>query len=518
MSAHASFHDFRERAIRATADPRLQVALDRSTLNSRVARQRVIDELPDAEAQRDHLKLIRAATLANLVEYLEQFERNAIAAGAHVHWARDAAEATRIVTDIATQHGATMAVKSKSMASEEIHLNDALRDAGVEPVETDLGEWIVQLAGEPPAHIIGPALHKTRDQIAELFSKEVGRQLDPDDIPTMTAEARRLLRQKFLDAGIGISGANLGIAETGTVVLVTNEGNGRMVTSLPPVHVAVMGIEKVCPTWDHAAAWLELLARSSTGQPLSVYTTAVTGPAQPDDPDGPQEVHIVLLDNGRSEIASTNYVEILQCIRCGACLNACPVYQEIGGHTYGHTYSGPIGAVLVPLLFGLEKHAALPHASSLCGACLEVCPSRIDLPRMLLDLRAEVAEKKYVSGPERTLETGIARLLTHQHLFGFLTSMGRVFQRPLVRGRQLWVPRRINPAGERQLPSLAPRSFHALWADLEHEGANGEPPASEAERPRRWKRLRTIVIGVVAGVTISLWRAKKVGEGDDDES
>ncbi len=522
MSAHASFHDFRERAIRATADPQLQSALDRATLNSRVGRQRVIDELPDAEAQRDHLKQIRAATLAHLADYVEEFERNAIAAGAYVHWARDAAEANRIVTDIARQHGATMAVKSKSMASEETHLNVALREAGVEPVETDLGEWIVQLAGEPPAHIIGPALHKTRQQIAELFSHEVGRTLDPDDIPTLTAEARRLLREKFLEAGIGISGANIGIAETGTVILVTNEGNGRMVTSLPPVHVAVMGIEKVCPTWDDAAVWLELLARSATGQPLSVYTTAVTGPARPDDPDGPREVHIVLLDNGRSQIAGTNYVEVLQCIRCGACLNACPVYQEVGGHTYGHTYSGPIGAVLVPLLFGLEEHAALPHASSLCGACLEACPSRIDLPRMLLDLRAEVAEKKYVSGPERTLETGIARLLAHQRLFGFLTNTGRIFQRPLVRGRQLWVPRRVNPAGERQLPSLAPRSFHALWADLEHDDSNGDGSPSEAERPRRWRRLRNIVIGVVAGVTISLWRAKKVGEGegevDDDES
>ncbi len=392
----ATFPEFRERAIKAIGDPQLQRAIDGATLNFRTGRETALAELPDADALRDHFKAIRSATLARLADHLETFERQATAAGAIVHWARDAAEARDIVIGIARQHGVDLAVKSKSMATEEIHLNRALDEAGITPVETDLGEWIIQLAGETPSHIVGPALHKTREQVADLFSREVGRPLPPDDIPGLTAEARRILREKFLAAGIGISGANLGVAETGSIVLVTNEGNGRLVTSAPPVHVAVMGIEKIAPTWDDAAVWLQLLARSSTGQPLSIYTTAITGPARADDPDGPREVHIVLLDNGRSRQLGTQYEEVLQCIRCGACLNICPVYQEVGGHSYGHAYSGPIGAVLVPVMFGLEEHAALPHASSLCGACLDVCPARIDLPRMLLALRAEEAERHQI--------------------------------------------------------------------------------------------------------------------------
>jgi L-lactate dehydrogenase complex protein LldF len=355
------------------------------------------------------------------------------------------------------------------MATEEIQLNNALLAAGVTPVETDLGEWILQLAGEPPYHIIAPAIHKTRDQVAALFVEETGAPLPDDDIPTLTATARRELRQRFLDAGMGISGGNIAVAETGSIVLVTNEGNGRMISSLPPVHVAVIGIEKITPTWNDAAAWLALLARSATGQPLSIYTTVITGPARPGDPDGPEEVHVILLDNGRSRLLGTAYEEVLQCIRCGACLNICPVYREAGGHAYASPYSGPIGAVITPLLFGLENFPALPHASTLCGACRDVCPVRIDLPRMLLELRAEEVRNGLASATESALEKGAAFVLGHERLMKLGRGMLELGQRPLVTNGQLQLPAALNPARERRLPALAPRSFHQLWQELQDE-------------------------------------------------
>ncbi|NDJ76034.1 MAG: iron-sulfur cluster-binding protein [Chloroflexi bacterium] len=474
---NVTFYDFRKSAAKAVNDPNLQRAVDGATLRFRTHRAEALAELPDSDALRDHLKAIRAATLACLADHLETFERNAQAAGAHVHWARDAADAQRIVVEIAQQHDADLVVKSKSMATEEIHLNDALLAAGIEPVETDLGEWIIQLAGEPPSHIIGPALHKTRQQVAELFNRKLGTNFTGDDIPGMTEQARRVLREKFLSASIGISGVNVAVAETGSIVLVTNEGNGRMVTSAPPVHIAVMGLEKLAPTWDDAAVWLSLLGRSATGQPLSIYTATITGPAQADDPDGPQEVHIVLLDNGRSALLGGKYEEILQCIRCGACLNICPVYQEVSGHAYGSPYSGPIGAVITPLLFGLEEYEALPHASSLCGACLDVCPARIDLPRMLLELRADEVEQRIIPRQERLLEGSAAWVLGRPRLFRFLTGLGRFFQRPLARNGSLRLPRGLNPARDRQLPALAPRSFRELWDD----GLSANDATSEEE-------------------------------------
>jgi L-lactate dehydrogenase complex protein LldF len=454
---------FRTAAAEAIADPVLKSAFEGATHKFFYDRLTALDALPDVEALRDHLKAVRSATLARLAEHLETFEANAQAAGAHVHWARTADDANRIVTGIAQQHGVQLAVKSKSMASEEIHLNAALQAAGVEPVETDLGEWIIQLAGEPPSHIIVPAIHKTRGQVAELFNRETGEALDGDDIPGMTAVARRALREKFLAAGIGISGANLGVAETGSVVLVTNEGNGRMVSGAPPVHVAVMGIEKLAPNWDDAAAWLALLARSSTGQHLSVYTTVITGPRRPGDLDGPEEFHIVLLDNGRSRLIGTRYEEILQCIRCGACLNVCPVYRTSGGHAYRSPYSGPIGAVITPLLFGLEDYEALPHASSLCYACLDVCPVRIDIPRMLLALREDEVDEAIPAWWERVLERAVAAAFAQPRVYRWGAGAGRIFQRPLVRDGGLDLPNVVNPFGERRLPSLAKRSFRDMW-------------------------------------------------------
>jgi L-lactate dehydrogenase complex protein LldF len=428
------------------------------------AHNQALAELPGSGVLRDHLKAIRSTTLARLADHLEEFERNALATGAEVHWARDSDEACSIVTGIAQNHEVTLVAKTKSMATEEIRLNQALESAGISPVETDLGEYIIQLAGESPFHIIAPAIHKTRAQVAELLSDAAGQAL-PDDIPRLTAEARRLLREKFLEAGIGITGANIGIAETGSIVLVTNEGNAEMVTSLPPVHVVVMGIEKIAPTWDGSAAWLALLARSATGQPLSVYTTAITGPARPEDADGPQEVHIILVDNKRSAYVGTTYEEVLQCIRCGSCLNVCPVYREAGGHAYGSPYSGPIGAVISPLLYGLEEYEALPQASSLCGACLDVCPVRIDLPRMLLELRAEEVDERILPWRDRVAEEAAAFILGHERLMRWTTGVLRILQRPFARKGHLNISDRFNPISPRRLPMLAKKSFRDIWRE-----------------------------------------------------
>ncbi len=465
MSAQgSSFRQFRQSATIAIEDVRLQGALSGATGRFAAARAAALADVPEVEAMRDHLKAIRAATLANLAEHLATFERNAEASGAQVHWARDGAEASRIVLEIARRHEARLVAKSKSMVTEEIGLNQALLDSGIEPVETDLGEWIIQLAAEPPYHIIAPAIHKTRAQVADLFHEVTGEPM-ADDIPHLTAVARRLLRQKFLSADVGVSGANLAVAETGSVVLVTNEGNGRMVTSLPRVHVAVLGIEKIAPTWDEAAVWLSLLARSATGQPLSIYTTAITGPARPADPDGPEEVHVVLVDNGRSHLLNTHYEEVLQCLRCGACLNVCPVYRAAGGHAYGSPYSGPIGAVISPLLFGLAEYEALPHASSLCGACKDVCPVRIDLPRMLLQLRADEVAQGILPAPETLAERAAAALMSHAGLWEAGMRLLRWGQRPFLHNDHLQLP--LNLAGERQLPTLPPKSFRQMWRDGE---------------------------------------------------
>ncbi len=472
---NATLPQFRRRATIAIDDIRLQSALKYAADRYVDHRLQAWADFPDLEALRDHFKSIRAATMAELAHHLERFESNAQAAGAQVHWAGDAAEACRIVTGIARQHGVDLITKSKSMSTEEIWLNESLTAAGITPVETDLGEWILQLAGEPPFHIIGPAMHKTQAQVAELFSQEIGEALPPDDVPRLTAVARRLLREKFLAAGMGVTGANIGVAETGSIVLVTNEGNAEMVTSLPPVHAVVMGIEKIARNWDDAAAWLSLLARSATGQSLSVYTTVITGPARPTDPDGPQEVHIILLDNGRSQLVGGPYEEVLQCIRCGACLSVCPVYRAAGGQAYGNPYSGPIGAVIGPLLFGLDHYGALPQASSLCGACLEACPVRIDLPGMLVALREEEVEKKLIPWPERAAEQLAGRILAHERLMVWASRLLRLLQRPFIRHGRLRVPRRLDPMGSRRLPALAQRSFRDMWEkDLKNQGRGNQ--------------------------------------------
>ncbi len=461
----STIKQFRSRSYIAIEDIRLQGALEGATGRFRSHRDEALAEFPNSDQLRDHFKAIRSKSLANLAQHLEEFERMAQGAGSQVHWARDSAEACQIIAGICEERGVELVTKTKSMATEEISLNRSLSEKGITPVETDLGEWIIQLAKESPYHIIAPAIHKTKDQVAELFSQEAGQPLPSDDISRLTAEARKMLREKFLAAGLGVTGANIGVAESGSIVLVTNEGNAEMVTGLPPVHVVVMGIEKIAPTWDDAAAWLALLARSATGQPLSVYTSVITGPAKPEDADGPEEVHIIILDNGRSQLIGGEYEEVLQCIRCGACLNICPVYREAGGHAYGSPYSGPIGAVISPLLFGLEDYSALPQASSLCGACLDVCPVRIDLPRMLLALRNQEVEQKLLPWPERTLENAAAFVLRHQHLTEWTSRLLRILQRPFQKDGVIRLPDRLHPAGQRSLPALAAKPFRDLWKD-----------------------------------------------------
>ncbi|WP_374689758.1 LutB/LldF family L-lactate oxidation iron-sulfur protein [Promineifilum sp.] len=391
MSLTAPNVSFFERVEDALGNDFQRRAFDRASTRFTTLRRDALAALPEAEAIRDRARLIRAHTISRLDSYLEQFAAAVEAAGGHVHWAEDAEAASRYVVEIAQAAGVRLAVKSKSMVTEEIHLNRALETAGVRVVESDLGEYIIQLAGETPSHIITPVIHKTKEECGAILHEKTGAPLT-DEPAEMTAAVREQMRRIFLSAGMGISGVNFGVAETGAICLVTNEGNGRMTTTLPRVHVAVMGIERLVPTLADLGVMLQVLARSATGQQLTVYTNLVTGPRRPDEPDGPDEMHVVLVDNGRSRVLAGEMAEILYCIRCGACLNACPVYREIGGHAYGSVYPGPVGAVLTPALGGIEAWSDLPQASTLCGACREVCPVRIDIPRMLLALRREADE------------------------------------------------------------------------------------------------------------------------------
>ncbi|NJD26369.1 MAG: lactate utilization protein [Betaproteobacteria bacterium] len=340
---------------------------------------------------------IRRRVVDDLDVWLEIFEERARATGAEVLWARDGAEIRRHVLDIAARHGVTKAVKSKSMLSEEAGLNEALADAGIRPVETDLGEYIVQLAGEAPSHIIAPAVHKTIHEVEALFAAEHGRPLQARssaDIPAMAREAREVLRQHFLSADMGISGANFLIAETGSAALVTNEGNGRMVTTLPSVHVVITGIEKIVPTLEDFASLMRLLPRSATGQTISNYVSLLTGTRGAGDGEGPEKTVFILVDNGRAALAGSDFADMLRCIRCGACMNHCPVYFSLGGHAYGWVYPGPMGSVLTPLYTGIENALDLPHASTGCNQCGVVCPVEIPLPALMHRLREVQVERR----------------------------------------------------------------------------------------------------------------------------
>ena len=372
---------YKTRVAGALANRHLKTALERSTV--RMAGQRVVAmNATDGEQLRDQVRQMKEHVLRNWPELLEQLESNLTANGAQVHWAQEANDVNRIVVEIARRTNVQKVVKVKSMATEETHLNDALGRAGMQVVETDLGEYIIQLAGEPPSHIIAPVIHRRVEDIAELFQKELD--MPPTLDPQVICEvARTRLRREFLGADMGVSGANFAITETGTICIVTNEGNGRMSSSLPRIYVVVMGIEKLVPTVEDAFPQYQALCRSATGQQCSVYLSMTNGPRRPGDVDGPEEFHVILLDNGRVDMLAKGYGEALCCIRCGACLNVCPVYRAIGGHAYGSTYSGPIGAVISPLLHtDVTDVDALPYASSLCGACRDACPAKIDLPKL----------------------------------------------------------------------------------------------------------------------------------------
>ena len=458
----------RQSATQALGDRFLHEALDIATTKFITLRREAFGDFPEGERLRDRARAIKEATLQRLDEHLEKLVANVERLGGHVHFATTAEEARDVVLDIARRTGARMAVKSKSMATEEIHLNDALEAIGVTPVETDLGEYIIQLAHERPSHIIAPAIHKTKGQVAELFSRELKRPGLPADPEVLTKIAREELREKFLTADLGITGANFAVAETGTVVLVTNEGNGRMATSLPRVHIAVMGVEKVIPSMTDLAVFLAILAKSATGQKLSVYTTLVQGPRRPGELEGPEEFHLVLLDNGRiAQIAGT-LRESLYCLRCGACLNVCPVYRQIGGHAYGYTYPGPIGILLTAMLNGPGSVKELAHASSLCGACADACPVRIDIPRMLIELRRQVDEEHIAPWTERVLFKTFARLLVHPTLYRLGARIGRILQRPLIReGRIRALPFFFGRwTKTRDLPPVAARTFQERWREL----------------------------------------------------
>lgn len=377
---------FSANAARAQADADLQSALDKLQRDTRTGRQAIIARLPEFEALRDRAVAIKDHTLENLDHYLEKFEANVIDAGGHMHWCEDAAAARETILEICRAADAKIVGKGKSMVSEEIALNDFLIANGLEVVETDLGEYILQLREETPSHIVMPAIHLKKEQIAETF-RDHHTMLAPDrplnEPREMTEEARVRLREKFLAADVGITGANMLIAETGSVVVVTNEGNGDLTQTLPRIHIVIATIEKVVPRIDDALSILRILARSATGQEITSYTTFATGPRRTGDPDGPEEFHLVLLDNGRTKLLDGAFRDVLRCIRCGACQSACPVYGAVGGHAYGGVYGGPIGAVLTPALDGIENAWTLPEASSFCGSCEDVCPMRIPLPGLM---------------------------------------------------------------------------------------------------------------------------------------
>jgi L-lactate dehydrogenase complex protein LldF len=493
----ASTETFDRNARAALADAQLRGALRHATTLFGERRDAAIATVPDWEGARERARAVKEDTLLHLDRYLEEFTTNAERAGAQVHWARDAAEACEIIAAIAEKHAARTVVKSKSMASEEIHLNDALAARGIEPVETDLGEYIIQLAGETPSHIVVPAIHKTKAQIAALFAAKLG--IEPsDDVATLTAAARETLRRRFAEADLGVTGVNFAVAETGTILILENEGNARLTTSLPRAHVALMGIEKVIPRFADLEVFLQLLPRSGTGQGLTAYQSLITGTKPSEGDEGPEELHIVIMDNGRTRMLAHPITrQSLACIRCGACLNACPVYQQIGGHAYGSVYPGPIGAVITPQLFGIEGSSQLPYASSLCGACREVCPVKIDIPSLLLHLRAQVIERR--AGKRRVVERlafrAYAAVMARPRLFEWVANTIRRLQRlvgahdrirpdgvaaRLARPLRAWT-------GGRDLRPLAPQSFREQWrAGLSAEardstaGGRATPTASAA--------------------------------------
>jgi L-lactate dehydrogenase complex protein LldF len=466
--------DFDQKMHATLADARLQLAIYTSTGRLKDARENVVaaDALPDYQELRTQAHAVKQHAIDHLDHYLEQFQRSVEARGGHVTYAKDATEVADFVFSLAKARGARLIVKSKSMTTEEVDLNEHLERHGLESVETDFGEYLLQLAHERPYHIVAPALHMTRFDVAGILERSLHIPSEPV-IEKQAAIARVALREKFLAADIGISGANFLVADSGAVVVVENEGNARLSTSAPKIHIAIAGIEKVIPRARDLATFLKLLARSATGQPLSVYTSFLSGPRREGEIDGPDEFHVVLLDNGRTKVlADAGKRQSLYCIRCGACLNTCPVYRKIGGHSYPWVYSGPIGAILTPQFMGVAKEPALPFASSLCGACAEVCPVKIDIPKVLLELRQEVRTSEAARGQNR-MERLVFRifgwLVRHPRAYEMAGRMAAALARDSNGGWIGKVPALLNVGpvkawlSQRDLPPPPPRSFRQLW-------------------------------------------------------
>jgi L-lactate dehydrogenase complex protein LldF len=449
----------------AVHDKEMQSAVKSGTMNAHLRRIEAMyrHSVEHGEMMRQQAARAKRYALRNLPELLEQAEANLKANGVEVLWAIDAAEANQHVLDIARKHGVKRIIKSKSMLTEELALNDVLEASELEVVETDLGEFIIQINHEHPSHIVAPVIHKTKPSIRDIFVRELG-MTPTDDAQEMVSFARKHLREIFLSADMGISGGNFILAETGTLCLVTNEGNGRMVTEVPRVHVAMVGIEKVVATVEDYATLTQVLPRHGTGQNLTVYTHMVNGPRRPHESDGPEHVYVVLVDNGRSAMyANSTYAEALTCIRCGSCQNACPVYRSTGGNAYGWVYAGPIGAIVTPLLAGLENAKPLPNASSLCGACKQACPVDIDIPRMLLALRAELVDKGMT---ELKYDAGMRAWKLAMKSPGMFELGGRLARLGTNMGLDRVAP---NPLGEwkkhRDFPKFADQPFRQRWKE-----------------------------------------------------
>jgi L-lactate dehydrogenase complex protein LldF len=460
---------FKENAHRALGDAQLQKALRHVRFNFIDKRAKAAGALPEFDALRDNAREIKNHTLAHLDLYLEAYEERVRAAGGEVHYAETAEDARNLITEICRKAGARTVTKGKSMVAEEIGLNEHLEANGIEPVETDLGEYIIQLRHEPPSHIIAPSVHLTKEQVESDFRRahsDLPADRDLSEPTALLAEARGKLRQRFLAADVGITGANFLIAETGTSVIVTNEGNGDLTQILPKVHIVLASVEKITPTLEDVSQILRLLARSATGQDMSVYTTFSTGPRRPGDPDGPSEYHVVILDNGRTAMLGSDFEEMLRCIRCGACMNHCPVYHEVGGHAYGWVYPGPMGAVLTPSLIGIDKAGQLPNASTFCGRCEAVCPMRIPLPNMMRHWREREFEKHLSPATVRYGLGFWAFFAKRPKLYQWATgvAMRALGAAGRLRGRFRFLPLAGGWTDYRDFPAPEGRTFQAQWA------------------------------------------------------
>ncbi len=465
---------FESKSKEALANPALQDALGKIKTGWQANRTKAAGALPEFERLRDRGREIKNHTLQHLDLYLEMFEANVTAKGGHVHYARDAAEARKIVLDLCRTAEARAVTKSKSMVAEEIGINEYLEANGIERIETDLGEYIIQLRKEPPSHLVGPAAHLTKDQVSDLFHEhhKTPRLEDPT---ALVGEARRVLRRKYFEADVGITGANFLVADTGSFVTVTNEGNAELTQGLPRTHVVITSIEKLVPTMADAFTLLRLLARSATGQEFSSYTTVMTGPRRGDDLDGPENLHIVLVDNGRTKMLGTAFQEMLRCIRCGACMNHCPVYLAAGGHSYGWVYVGPMGSVLTPQFAGIEQTYTLPNASTFCGKCEEVCPVRIPLPKLMRHWR-EVQFKAKLTPP--TARHGLelwAYLAKRPALYQSVTriAMGVLGLLGRRTGRFAKLPLAGGWTVSRDLPAPAGTTFMAAYRKAHGKAKDG---------------------------------------------